>query len=250
MKRVMDEYDCGVLYTDYLVGQIFDLLRQQGIYDDTAIIITSDHGENMGDLGIYAEHATADLPTCHIPFILKWPSGMSGTHAQGFHYNLDLLPTMADLLGVDRCDNWDGESYASTVTKGEDLGRSSLVLSQMAHVCQRSARFGDWLYMRTYHDGYHLFDSEMLFNLKENPYEQHDVKAQHPELCEKGAKIILDWHDEQMMKSQSQIDPLWTVMKEGGPFHTDGCLEFYLKRLDATGRKEGADKLLAKYHCE
>ena len=52
------------------------------------------------------------------------------------------------------------------------------------------------------------------------------------------------------MKSQSQIEPLWTVMKEGGPFHTDGCLEFYLKRLDATGRKEGADKLRAKYHCE
>lgn len=250
LRRVLDGYDCGVRYTDYLVGQILDLLRDQGIYDDTAIIITSDHGENMGELGIYSEHATADDPTCHIPFIMKWPGGQKGRKEHSFHYNLDLLPTMADLLGVNHCDNWDGESYAKAVTDGIDTGRDSLVLSQMAHVCQRSARFDDWLYIRTYHDGFHLFDREMLFNVAEDPHEQNDVKEQYPEFCEKGAKIILDWHDEQMLKSDSQIDPMWTVVREGGPFHTAGYLDDYLKRLDATGRKEGADKLRAKYHHE
>lgn len=248
LRRVLDGYDCGVRYADYLVGQIADLLREQGIYGDTAVIITSDHGENMGELGIYSEHATADHPTCHIPCIIKWPGGQRGITEQSFHYNLDILPTMADLLGVAHCGNWDGESYAKAVTDGIPTGRDSLVLSQMAHVCQRSARFGDWLYIRTYHDGYHLFDKEMLFNIKEDPYEQHDVKALHPELCAEGARIILNWHDEQMLKSDSQIDPMWTVLREGGPFHTRGSLDAYLKRLDATGRKEGADRLREKYH--
>lgn len=250
LRKVLDGYDCGIRYTDYLVGQIFDLLREQGIYEDTAVIITSDHGENMGELGIYSEHATADYPTCHIPCIIKWPGGAKGTAEHTFHYNLDILPTMADLLNVPHCDNWDGLSYAKAVTDGVDTGRDSLVLSQMAHVCQRSARFGDWLYIRTYHDGYHLFDREMLFNVKDDPHEQHDVKGQHPELCEKGAKIILDWHDQQMLKSHSQIDPMWTVLREGGPYHTRGHLDDYLKRLDATGRKEGADALRKKYHHE
>ena len=46
----------------------------------------------------------------------------------------------AELLGVAPCDNWDGQSYAAAVTGNADCGRDHLVLSQMAHVCQRSAR--------------------------------------------------------------------------------------------------------------
>ncbi len=250
LKRVFDGYDTGVLYCDSLIGQILDLLRQQGIYEDTAIIITSDHGENLGELGIYSEHGTADQPTCHIPMIIKWPGGQKGIRDSAFHYNLDLLPTMADLLGTEHGENWDGLSYSKTITDGTEQGRDSVIISQMAHVCQRSARFGDWLYIRTYHDGYHLFDKEMLFNIKDDPYEQHDLKDEHPELCAEGAKLILDWHDEQMMKSDSQIDPLWTVLREGGPFHARGHLDQYLVRLEQTGRKEGADLLRKKYHHE
>lgn len=248
LKRIMDGYDTGILYADFLIGQILDRLREQGVYDDTAIIITSDHGENMGELGIYSEHGTADYATCHIPLIIKWPGCTPGTCDSAFHVNLDILPTMADLLNVEKSDNWDGISYAKTITDGMGSGRDSVVISQMAHVCQRSARFGDWLYMRTYHDGFHLFDREMLYNIKNDPHEEHDVKEQYPEICAQGAKIIMDWHDEQMMKSDSQIDPLWTVMHENGPYHTWGHLDSYIDRLEHTGRHEGAQLLREKYH--
>lgn len=243
MHDLLNEYDTSIHYTDFLLGQILDLLHEQGVYDDTAIIVTADHGENMGELGIYSEHATADHPTCNIPFILKWPGARKGVSDDQLHLSLDLLPTVADLLNVDHCDNWDGISYAKTVTDGTPAGRENLVISQMAHVCQRSARFGDWLYMRTYHDGYHLFEKEMLFNIKDDPHEQHNVAAQHPELCQQGAKIILDWHDEQMMKSSSQIDPLWTVMHENGPYHTWDMTDAYLERLEHTGRADGAKRI-------
>lgn len=247
LKQVLDGYDCGIRYADSLVGQIFDCLRAKGIYEDTAIIITADHGENMGELGIYSEHGTADNPTCHIPFIIKWPGAQKGTCDAGLHYNLDLLPTMAELLQVDKGEDWDGESYAGTILRGEEAGRESLVLSQMAHVYQRSARFGDWLYIRTVHGGFHLFDREMLFNVKEDPHEQYDRKEEHPELCARGARIILDWQEEQMKKSSCDIDPMWTVMRENGPYHTWGELEKYAERLRATGRAEGAEELLRRY---
>lgn len=246
LRRVFDGYDCGIRYVDGLVGQLFDWLREHGLYEDTAILVTSDHGENMGELGIYEEHGTADEPTCHIPMILKWPGGVKGVSENGFHYSLDLLPTVAELLGVQACDNWDGQSYAETLRTGRECGRDSLVLSQMAHVCQRSARFGEWLYMRTYHDGFHLFPREMLFHLSADPHEQHDVKEQYPAICAQGAKIILDWHDDQMLRSDSQVDPLWTVWQEGGPYHTVGWLDAYLKRLESTGRHEAAEQLRAR----
>ncbi|MCR5254817.1 MAG: sulfatase [Acetatifactor sp.] len=247
LVRVFDGYDCGVAYTDKIVGEMLDKLRDLGIYDDMAIIITSDHGENFGELGIYAEHATADNACCNIPFIIKWPGGLKGHVDHELHYSLDLLPTMSDLLNVEKSDNWDGETYVNTITKGEKQGRESLVISQMAHVCQRSARFGDWLYMRTYHDGFHLFDREMLFNLKDDIHEQHDVKDEYPEICAKGAKIILDWHDHAMLTSPYTLDPMWTVLEEGGPFHVRGCLDLYCKRLEETGRKEGAEELRRRH---
>jgi hypothetical protein len=88
----------------------------------------------------------------------------------------------------------------------------------------------------------------MLFDLEADPHEQRDVKENYPDICRRGAKIILDWQDEQMQRSESQIDPLWTVMKEQGPFHTWGELPAYLDRLKTTGRGEAAELLQKKYH--
>lgn len=248
MKQVIDGYDCGVRYTDELVGKLLEWLKEAGLYEETAVILTSDHGENMGELGIYAEHATADEPTCHIPMILKWPGGQKGTVDRQLHYHLDLVPTTADLLGLKHFAEWDGKSYAKSILTGAECGRDALVLSQMAHVCQRSVRFGEWLYIRTIHDGYHLFDREMLFRISEDPHEQKDVKGEFPEVCGQAARILLDWQEEQMQCSDSAVDPMWTVVAEGGPLHAREIdLNRYLKRLEETGRKEGADRLRAKY---
>lgn len=81
------------------LGLLFDKLREQGIYDDMAIIISSDHGEDLGEMGSYCEHGEADYITTHIPLIIKWPGCAKNTVSHGFHYNLDLLPTLVDLLG-------------------------------------------------------------------------------------------------------------------------------------------------------
>ncbi len=180
LRQMFDGYDCGIRYMDEHIGQLFDAFEKQGVMDDLAIIISGDHGENMGELGIYGEHATADHPTCRISMIMRWPGGKQGHVDDGLHYNLDLGPTLAELFDRRPMPTWDGASYAQTVMEGSDCGQEYLVISQCAHVCQRSVRMGPWLYMRTYHDGYHLFPDEMLFNLVEDPYEQNDVAGEHP----------------------------------------------------------------------
>jgi len=253
LKKLIDGYDTGILYADHLVGQIINKLKGLNLYEDLCVIISSDHGENMGELGIYAEHATADHATCRIPLIIKWSGAVKNHADNGLYCNVDLAPTVAELMNINPGKHWDGVSFADTLKNKKIAGRESLVISQMAHVCQRSARFGDWLYIRTYHCGYHLFDDEMLFNIADDPYEQNDVKDEYPDICAKGAKIILDWHDGMMRKSaeasisSSTIDPMWTVLQEGGPAHTKGALDGYIKRLRETGRSEGADRLEIKY---
>ncbi|HHY82531.1 MAG TPA: sulfatase-like hydrolase/transferase [Clostridiales bacterium] len=247
MKQVIDGYDVDILYMDQKINVILDFLKQNGLYDDMAIIVTSDHGENMGELGIYAEHGTADEITTRIPMIIKWPGMLKNHVDKGLHYNLDLAPTMAELLNVKPYEKWDGRSYAAALRDGTDCGREYLILSQCAHVCQRSVRFGDYIYIRTYHDGFHLFDREMLFNIKEDFHEQHNIAAQHPDICAKACRYLVDWQHDMLMTADSDIDPLWTVMIEGGPYHAKGNLKHYVKRLEATGRAEGA-RLLRERH--
>ena len=250
LRRMIDGYDCGVRYMDEHIGQLFAALERVGVMDDLAIIISSDHGENLGELGIYGEHATADDITCRIPMIVRWPGAAPGRVDRGLHYNLDLVPTLADLLGAKAHPSWDGASYAGALTQGADCGRSSLVLSQCAHVCQRSVRFGPWLYMRTYHDGYHLFPAEMLYQVEQDPHEQRDLATQQPDVCGQGARLLEDWHAQMMSTMPHGVDPLWTVMREGGPEHARGQLRQYCERLAATGRGHAIPELKRRHPHE
>jgi len=248
LKRLVDGYDTGIAYMDSHIGQVITALEREGVMDDLVVIISSDHGENLGELGIYAEHATADQGTCHIPLIIRWPGKTTGIHDNGLHYQLDLGPTLAELLGIEAPANWEGQSYAPTINSGLNCGRESLVISQCAHVCQRSVRQGPWLYMRTYHDGYHLFPQEMLYNLEADPYEQNNLAIEHPasglpvpghsQICRELLRTLTNWHDHMMltMPEGSPEDPMRVVLAEGGPTHARGMLKEYSKRLKQTGR--------------
>jgi len=246
LRVIFDGYDCGIRYMDQKIGEILHLLEGKGIYDDVAFIITSDHGENIGELGIYAEHGFADEITTRIPMILKFP-GFTKKQDDHLHYNIDILPTLADYFDVSKSNGWDGESYYTSLIDGEYVPREYLVLSQCAHVCQRSVRFGPWLYMRTYHGGFHLFPQEMLFNIEEDFHEQHNLVEDRPDICAVACRYLCQWHDEMMTSSHTDTDPLWTVMREGGPFHAKGFKGEYVKRLKETGREKGAEELIKRY---
>lgn len=241
-RKMIDGYDCGTRYMDGHIGQILAALEAKGVLDDLVIMVSSDHGENLGELGVYGEHGTADYITCRIPMIIRWPGMIKpGSVADGIHANIDLCPTIADMLGVKHSDRWDGASFADTLKSNKDMGRKDLVISQNCHVCQRSVRWDDWLYIRTYHDGYHpYYAKEQVYNIAEDPHEQNDLATSKPEICKEGAWRLMNWHDEMMdtMPNGRTEDPMRVVLQEGGPFHAlKRHLTPYIERLKATGRE-------------
>lgn len=247
MKRLFDGYDAGIRYMDDQIGKIVDILKAKGVYEDTVIIITSDHGENMGELGIYSEHGTADHITCRLPMIIKYPGKQSGIELDGLYYNIDLVPTVAELLNYNVDGDWDGKSFAQGINNGIDEGHDALILSQMSHVCQRSVRFDDYIYIRTYHDGYHFFPKHMLFNIKNDPYEQVNIAEKEKALVNKAESILYQWHDEMMEKKHDKIDPMWEIIRDGGPFHTKNKLINYCAYLEKTGREHYTKQYQEKY---
>lgn len=270
LRHWIDGYDTAIRYVDDAIAAIVRRLVEAGVYEDTAIVISADHGECQGHLGIYGEHGAADEGTCRIPMIVKWPGGRQGVHDKALHYHLDWAPTLIDLVDAAGGPNvpalWDGESYAASIVGDTPAGgRGFLVLSQCAHVCQRAVRWDRWLYIRTVHDGFHDWPEEMLFDLNNDPLEQKNLAAECPDECRKGAWLLAGWYEEQMhsraIRSRAGggnvSDPMWRVIEEGGPFHatlrgagTPGspdAFEHYCVRLEETGRDAGARALRDKY---
>lgn len=249
-RRMIDGYDCGIRYMDDHIARILDRLEAARVLADTTIIVTSDHGENLGELNCYAEHGTSDNITHRIPMIIRAPGNKQNRVDAGLHYSLDLLPTLAELWDIPPSPGWDGQSFASSLSRGVECGRDHLVLSQCCHGAMRSVRFGSWIYIHTYHDFFHLYPLEMLFNLAVDPHEEHNRAAAHPEICTKGARLLLDWRDRMLRTVPGGIDPLWTVMNEGGPFHSRGHLRKYCERLQATGRSQHIPELQTRHPME
>jgi arylsulfatase A-like enzyme len=229
-------------------------LKEQGLYDDTAILVSGDHGENLGELNIYGDHQTADEHTCHVPAILKWPGitdARAGQVDNALHYQFDLAATSIELLGAEVPDNWQGVSRAEALRAGEQIGHEGLILSQAAWTCQRSFRFRDkgreLICIRSYHDGHHGFPETMLFDLAADPHEQNNLAAGDASAVQFAITGIDHWLGQRMRDAQEARDPMWTVIGEGGPKHTRGELAAYLDRLRSTGRGHWADLLESRH---
>jgi arylsulfatase A-like enzyme len=248
VRQWVDGYDTGIRYADEWIGRIFEKMRELGIYDVTVIVVGADHGESLGELNVWGDHQTADPLTCRVPLIIRHP-GLAGARVDGaLHYHFDWAATMIELLGGAVPDNWDGVSFADAFRKQEQSGREYVITSQGAWACQRGVRFDHdgaaWLCLRTYHDGYKELEPVMLFNLDDDFHLERDLAGRAPALVDRALRLLENWIAEQQSASDTGVDPMMTVLQEGGPFYTRGYLARYVERLRATGRTHHAERLL------
>ncbi len=251
VRRMFDGYDTGVRFADDFVGRLMNQLADLGIADDTAVVVSSDHGETLGELAVYCDHHTADEHTHRLPMIVRWPGLTAGRRA-GLYYQIDVFAALLEMVGGNPSRHWDARSCRAammidTGTAEAGAGRDHLVLSHCAWTCQRAVRFGDHLYVRTYHDGFHGFADVQLFDLRADPHEERDLADAQPDVTRRGEALLAAWHAEMLPRAARGRDPLANTLAEGGPFHTRGKLEAYLSRLRATGRGGYAEQLQTRY---
>ncbi|WP_027531660.1 sulfatase [Bradyrhizobium sp. WSM3983] len=245
-------YDTGIRYADHHIGLILKALGDMHLLDKTIVVVSADHGENQGELNVWGDHQTADQFTCNVPLIIRWPSNpnLKGVN-RGLHYHFDWAATIVDMLGGAVSSAWDGRSFAEDLAAGRDGGRDHLVLSQGAWSVQRSVRFrrdgGDWLMIRTLHDGYKNFEPYELYELTSDPHEQRNLASAKREIVAEASRLLDGWWSDSVARSGVDVDPLMTVLREGGPYHCRGRLAAYLDRLEATGRPQHAARLRSRH---
>ncbi|MHA2131306.1 MAG: sulfatase [Promethearchaeota archaeon] len=237
-KQWIDGYDVGIKYADDYVGKIIGILKNLDLYEEIMIMISSDHGENQGELNVYGDHATACHITNRVPMIIKKPEHNWNKEYDSLIYQTDVAATILEFFGLKVPDFWDGQSFYNNIENNEKFGREFLVISQNAWSCQRTVRFGEWSLIKTYHTGLKNFPELMLYNYEDDFHMINDLTEQKPKIIEKGLKLLERWHSEVLEKTPSNIDPMETVLREGGPWHTREQLNMYLNHLKKSGRED------------
>ena len=95
-------YKALLTMTDHYIGKILDVLDRHGMWDDTLVIFTTDHGYMLGEHGYMAKnYMPAYNEVFHIPLIVRHPRGKAGRFS-GPTQNIDLFPTILNWFGVDQ----------------------------------------------------------------------------------------------------------------------------------------------------
>lgn len=110
IDHIIARYDGEVTYADQQLGRLFKRLKDLGLWDETMIILTSDHGESF-DHDYYFGHADRVYQSCiHVPLIIKPFGGANGEKRDMLVSNADLFPTVCEALGIMPGDEVEGKS--------------------------------------------------------------------------------------------------------------------------------------------
>lgn len=200
LADLLATYDNEIRYVDEQIGRIVDALRDEGLYDETLLVVTADHGEEFGEHGLYSEHWSTYEGTQRIPLIVKPPadSKLAVSQVDTPVTNVDLAPTVADYAGVKTPKRWQGQSLRPLVEATVESPREFVVVEHGLYTAQRAIRTPEWKLVRTYHAG--MWDDELdefeLYNLVDDPWEQENLAGERPELVEELRTTMLLWVEE------------------------------------------------------
>jgi arylsulfatase A-like enzyme len=116
----ISQYDAEIKFNDDSLAVLFEELTRVRLWDNTLVIITSDHGESLGEQGIYYEHgASVTDDNAHVPLIVVYPKFPAGHRAERPVSLVDIAPTILELLGLEARPEIQGESFAAMLV-GEE----------------------------------------------------------------------------------------------------------------------------------
>ncbi len=111
LERDRELYDAELAYNDREIGKLLDRLKELGLYDDTLVLVTADHGEEFGEHGASRHGKTLYQGVLHIPGILKLPGARHrGVRSRALASNIDLAPTLLEIASVAPPEEFQGRS--------------------------------------------------------------------------------------------------------------------------------------------
>ena len=179
-------YDGEVAYDDQQLGRLFEFLKTQGLYNSSLIVLTSDHGEGLGDHEERDHGYFIYNSTIHVPLIIKLPTAHPTAQRSISQVvnTVDIAPTLARLSGVPDADtrSFQGQSLASLMDKGA-AGPARYGFSESLYP-RDLLNAHSLLGVQTDRYAYIQAPREELYDLQGDPGEKQNVLRENPAVAE------------------------------------------------------------------
>ncbi len=218
-EHVVALYDGEILYADTMLGILWSELRSRGLLDRSVAAITADHGEDLGQHHDYFYHAcSVHDSTLHIPLVIRLPDGAkAGDRFADPVGNMDIAPTLLDLVGLDPPAGIVGESLVPRVEQragpSERVAVSEFYDRKEGEIV--SLRSNDWRFVynpkairpRCEPEGdYYRVAPEALYDLASDPNEARNVLDQHPDIARRMRELAVETYSPEISPDPIRVD--------------------------------------------
>jgi arylsulfatase len=201
-------YAAMITYMDHQLGELIASLKEEGIYENTIIIFSSDNGPTYtGGVDFNFFESSKPLTNGYgrtkgfmyeggirIPMIASWPnkikSRTTSKHISAFY---DVLPTICDIVGIETPKGIDGISFKQALLGKEQKPHDYVYWEFPSYNGQQAVRMGKWKGIRK-----DIFKGNLtleLYNLDVDIEEQNNISEQHPDIVKKIEEIMLKEHE-------------------------------------------------------
>lgn len=174
LRKARSVYYGMITNLDHQLGRLFGTMMREGVWENTWIVYTSDHGEHLGDYGDIHK-ATFLAPSARTPFILRPPADSGhtpGRETDALIQQADLLPTFCEMVGATPPDDVDGRSILPAV-EDENARIHDFVHGHIDE--QHMIHDGRFKYIYFTEDG-----AELLFDTRSDPFDETDLSRTEP----------------------------------------------------------------------
>ena len=178
-----DHYAGEFAYVDNCIGRVLDRLRALGVYDNTLVIITGDHGESLGEHGELTHGYFIYQSTLRVPLVIRAPGCGKGLQVEGNVSLVDIVPTVLDLVGLKIPPRVEGVDLRSALEGGPapDPQRAVYAESLEGTTYECSALHGvvegPWKYIMT--------RRPELYDLSKDPGELTNLAGKEPRVAQR-----------------------------------------------------------------
>lgn len=231
-QPIVDMYDGGVLYTDYLVGKVVEQWRSRGMLDNTIVVVVGDHGEVVGEHGAFGHVTPMVEEDLRVPLVMRYPEKIpAGSRVSQGVSTVGVFSTVNDMLGIADspivqvrsllpginkvevgkpllAERFEEEMMAARFAEGTANGKGPLV---NPHGRYRVYRYGDYKLAQ------HSIDGTFLYNLAEDPGELNDIAPTQPDKVEEMTRRLereLNRLDLPALDAEVTLDPAAGMDKE------------------------------------
>jgi len=208
------QYDAEIAYMDACLVHIWTFLSDTGLDENTLVVITSDHGEELDEHAHWFDHHGLYDTNIRVPLIMRCPGVLpSGRRVGGFVRLMDVAPTILDLAGmgdsVERL-GMDGASAVPTINGAADGTCDALYLTESTWMRKRGIRTRHWKYIHALEPDIHGMPPEELYDLSADPGETRNLADVHRGTAEELDQKIREWVQRRMAVT-GKPDPMETV---------------------------------------